>query len=1060
MLVSHKSPVYQCIALPSVLTIVITLSHQKWFVGKHGQIFLSILLFLFILNASTFCKAEGAETDTSDQTIHVLILNSYNQGFKWTDDIVAAVTSTMSAKLKKIEFSLEYMDTKRYVDRQLNELLLQTLALKYQRLQPDIIITSDDNALDFMQQHHQTLFPDVPVVFCGVNNVQDALSVDREYFTGLVETLDISANIDLVRHLLPKINEIVIVSDGTSTGIGTRQMAIDAERDYPNMTFIYLNGEELSTDEMLTRLRHIKTTTSAVLAPAWYLDKDGNTFDNKTIYPRIAEASPVPVFVTSAANLGMGGIGGKVNSGTIQGKNAANQALRILSGDATTKDLPVETKSQNPYMFDYRQLVRFAIDERRLPAGATILNRPVSFYERYESETNIAVVTFLTLLAIIALLMWSFRRRKQAEERLLYSISLTNAALESTPDGIFIVKADGTIVRWNQKFIDLFQIPQQLLHPTVKDPILKYVVAQMADPEVFLAKVMELYNHKEASSEDLLNLADGRIFERYSQPLKIGDEIVGRFWSFRDITEHKKMVRSVRESEERFRTLHNASFGGIVIHDQGIILDCNQGLSDLTGYAINELIGMDGLQLMAPDWREVVMAKILSGSENAYEVQGIRKDGTIYPLYIYGKTIPYKGRTVRVTEFRDISERKQAEAERVRLEAQLHQSQKMESIGQLAGGVAHDFNNMLGVILGHAEMAMEGMDPMQPLYGNLQEIRKAAERSANLTKQLLAFARKQTVAPKVIDLNQTIESMLQMLRRLIGENINLIWMPEKSVWPIKIDPSQIDQILANLCVNAQDSIIDSGQIIIQTHTATFDEADCENQFDCYPGEFVHLVVSDNGSGMDKETKTKLFEPFFTTKEVGQGTGLGLATVYGIVKQNKGIINVYSEPGQGTRFNIYLPRYKDEIGLLQQEESVAPIGRGDETILLVEDEPAILEIITMMLQQLGYTVLAANKPGEAIKMVKKHGGEIHLLMTDVVMPEMNGREIAQNLLAFNPNIKILFMSGYTADVIAHHGILDENVCFIQKPFSMHDLTCKLREVLDDVSQDHFESAKKN
>jgi len=312
---------------------------------------------------------------------------------------------------------------------------------------------------------------------------------------------------------------------------------------------------------------------------------------------------------------------------------------------------------------------------------------------------------------------------------------------------------------------------------------------------------------------------------------------------------------------------------------------------------------------------------------------------------------------------------------------------------------------------------------------------------------LLAFARKQTIAPRVLDLNETVDGMLTMLRRLIGEDIDLIWLPGTEVRPVKMDPSQIDQILTNLCVNARDAIADVGRITIETGMVTIDDAYCAEHAGFIPGDFSLLVVSDDGCGMDQQTMSKLFEPFFTTKEVGKGTGLGMATVYGIVKQNNGFINVYSEPGRGTTVKIYLPWYKTAAERIRKEEAAVSDARGNETILLVEDELSILKVATAILERLGYTVLAASTPGQAIDLARVYAGEIHLLMTDVVMPEMNGRDLARNLLPLFPRLKRLFMSGYTANVIAHHGVLDEGVNFIQKPFTGRDLAAKLRAVLD-------------
>jgi CheY-like chemotaxis protein len=354
---------------------------------------------------------------------------------------------------------------------------------------------------------------------------------------------------------------------------------------------------------------------------------------------------------------------------------------------------------------------------------------------------------------------------------------------------------------------------------------------------------------------------------------------------------------------------------------------------------------------------------------------------------------------------------------------------------------------MLSVILGHAELGQLNIDQNHPVQAHLKEISKTAERSADLTRQLLAFARKQTIAPKIVNLNEAVATMLNMLQRLIGEDVSLTWKPAATLWPVKVDPSQIDQILTNLCVNARDAIADVGKISIETGNCSTEESCFIALENVLPGEYVKLSVTDNGVGMDKETMGHIFEPFYTTKEFGKGTGLGLATIYGAVKQNNGFIDVLSEPGTGTTFTIYLPRYEGKAVIAMEDGVKESSLRGQETILLVEDEPAILEIVSMVLSQLGYTVLEANRPGEAILRASKHSGEIHLLMTDVVMPEMNGRDLAKNLLSLYPNMKRLFMSGYTADVIAHHGVLDDGVHFIQKPFNMNIMSAKLREVLD-------------
>ena len=637
--------------------------------------------------------------------------------------------------------------------------------------------------------------------------------------------------------------------------------------------------------------------------------------------------------------------------------------------------------------------------------------------------------------------------RRQVEEALRESEERYRSILNACPDDITIANLEGQILMVSPVGMTMFGYNQE---DSIQGRLLlDFIVPE--DRDRALSNIAKMFQGGQRGANEYRGLrSDGSTFD-----IEVNNEFIrnaeGQPLSMvlviRDITERKRSEEALRESEERFRALHNASFGGIVIHDQGIILDFNQGLSGITGYTLEELIGMDGLNLIALEWRELVMQNIRRGFDQGYEVEGRRKDGTQYPLSIRGTTIPYKGRSVRVTEFRDITERKRAEEETAKLGDQLQQAQKMESVGQLAGGVAHDFNNMLGVILGHAELAMNQIDRPKELFTHLEEIRKAATRSADITRQLLAFARKQTIVPKELLLNETVEGMLKMLRRLIGEDINLEWSPGVGLWPVKMDPSQIDQILANLCVNARDAIAGVGKISVETGNSTFDEEYCIVHNGFVPGQYVRITVSDNGHGMDKETLSHIFEPFYTTKGVGEGTGLGLATVYGAIRQNNGFINAYSEPGQGSIFTIYLPRHVATAGLAQAEEVLEPALRGHETILLVEDEPTILNMTTMMLQHLGYTVLAASTPDEATFLAGELGDKIHLLLTDVIMPQMNGRDLAQRLLECQPGMKHLFMSGYTANIIARQGVLDEGVCFIQKPFSKKELADKVREALE-------------
>ena len=521
----------------------------------------------------------------------------------------------------------------------------------------------------------------------------------------------------------------------------------------------------------------------------------------------------------------------------------------------------------------------------------------------------------------------------------------------------------------------------------------------------------------------------------------------------REISERKRAESKLRESERRFRLLVESSPDAIYVWIEGRFAYLNITAVRLFGAsASHELTGAPHLDRIPIEFRDIVRNRlrrliqdkaVMSALEEVY----LRMDGSFVSVEVSAVPIRYEGSDGALVFVRDISERVEREKANQSLQKQLLQAQKMESVGRLAGGVAHDFNNMLSVITGYAEMALDQSAPEAPVRAELEEILLAARRSADITRQLLAFARRQTVAPKVLDMNGIVESMLKLLRRLIGEDIDLVWLPGTALWPVKIDPAQVDQIMANLCVNARDAIAGVGRILIETKNMILDEAYCADHAGFVPGEYVMLVVNDDGRGMSPETLSRLFEPFFTTKEVGQGTGLGLATVYGIVKQNGGFINVYSEPGSGAIIKIYLPRHLDDAVETPEERMPEIPPGGDESLLLVEDEAAILKLGARMLQGMGYTVLSAGTPGQALDLALQHPGKIDLLITDVILPEMNGRELSGRLRFLFPGLKTLFMSGYTADIIAHRGFLDDGVCFIQKPFSRQDLAAKVREALD-------------
>ncbi|MGM0644083.1 MAG: PAS domain S-box protein [Thermodesulfobacteriota bacterium] len=523
--------------------------------------------------------------------------------------------------------------------------------------------------------------------------------------------------------------------------------------------------------------------------------------------------------------------------------------------------------------------------------------------------------------------------------------------------------------------------------------------------------------------------------------------------NIRDITERKQAEEALRRSESYYRAIFETSGSAMFIVEEDTTISLvNSIFEELSGYPKQEVEGKKSwIEFVHPDdvdWMKknhYLRRRNPGAAPRQYESGFITRNGEKRNILLTVTMIPGTNRSV--ASCIDITERKRAEQEREKLQSQLSQSRKLESVGRLAGGVAHDFNNMLTIINGYAEMMTDTLSPSEPWYDNALQIHEAGKRSAVIVRKLLAFARKQTISPEVMNLNDSLASMLNMLQQLIGENIELFWKPGQNSWLVKMDPSQLDQILVNLVVNARDAIADIGKITIETENIEFDEQYCESHTGFVPGPFVMLTVSDTGCGMDNEVIDNLFEPFFTTKEVGKGTGLGLPTVYGIVKQNSGFINVYSEPGHGTAFKIYLPRHAGKAAVSGKENlEEYPLGEG-ETILILEDEISVLNLAETMLEKLGYKVLASESAREALETVKSSGGMIDLLITDVIMPEMNGLDFTTRVNTFYPDIKTLFMSGYTSDVIVRHGILAEGLHYIQKPFSMKDLAVKVRKMIE-------------
>jgi PAS domain S-box-containing protein len=1071
---------------------------------------------------------------------------------------------------------IENLDLQQFNSPDYRREVAKWLRVKYQGRKLDAIVAENEQTADTAFKIRTALSPQTPLVFLNFERMDVPGAASQTNMTSILASPDVRGTLAAALRLCPDTRRIAFVSSGDNGYVEFYRRDLKRVEDFAPGRFEVIKLIGLTMAETRQRLATLPPQTIVFYDGIW-IDGAGQLFTTRDALEQLSSVSHAPIFSVSDTYIGHGTVGGSCHVYFVLGREAANQvAAAVRAGSASS--IPPMQSADNQLIFDWQQLHRYGLNENNLPPGSQVRFKSPTLWETYYRTVILVVAALVVQTGLIGALLIQRRRKRQAEAELFNSRLMLRTVLDTIPQRVFWKDRNSVFLGCNKPFArDYgFSDAKEMIGKTDYDT----VAAPMADRyRADDREVMEANRAKLNYEEPQKKKDESTGWLRMNKvPLHDKDgRVIGVLGTYEDVTELKQAEEVLRESEQRFRSLLDNAPDAIYVQTKECIAYVNRAMLQLLrAERPEQLLGQPVLDMVAPEWREIVRERmqqistkdgplpmleeeylradksrvgvevtavpaIFQGDRGAlvfvrditerkrtaetivYERELLRTLLDLLPDSVYikdldsrflmanktlakrfgrdnpaqliglsdkdffpaeraailraeeekviaGETINEneetfvlpdgQKRTLVVTKVpfrnsqgqicglvgtgRDVTERKQ-------LEEELRQSQKMEAFGQLAGGVAHDFNNLLTVILGHIALLQlqESLNPDQA--AGLVEIAKAAERAANLTRQLLTFSRRQLFQPKPLDLNEVVANTSKMLQRLIGEHIGLETHFAPGGAPILADGTMMEQILINLAVNSRDAMSKGGRLIIQTAAVVISEADALANPKARSGAFIRLKVTDTGCGIGPKEMEHIFEPFFTTKEVGKGTGLGLATVFGIVVQHHGWIEVESKVNAGATFYIYLPRLPESEKSQTEFSRIPEVRGGNETILLVEDEAPVRSLARTLLERKGYHVIEADSGLSALEIWQEQRDAIDLLFTDMVMPEgISGRELAARLLVEKPGLKVIYTSGYTDDMLGENSPLRNNPNFMEKPFDSHKLLKQVRDCLDGMN----------